>query len=528
VSLSKTRAATGRLSCLARARLVAVLLAVLPCSAFLPSTARADPFHAQTLPLGQRAIGMGGAFTAVADDPSATFYNPAGLVLTNDSSLSASLTLTAFDRVTVEAGYRTRDGNSSLDHNTGASLPVFVSAIKTLGARGDDGRRRHALALSSFTRNARRSSFDVEARGPASAPGSLETLSINAADRTVWYGLSYAYRVSSKLSLGLSNFISILRSSYVEERISAELGDVRPEGMYSSSASSWTTSRVRSTVKSLVWRLGALYAFDDRLQLGLMFQPPSLHLRGEASVRTRLLQTDLTTMPGVSSILNVSESKLTSHDPTPWEVRLGGRYELYDWLTIALDGSLYGPTGTKSDPVVAIGPRSPDPETGAVAEPGAFISERWYRSFNGNVSLGASASLPQTVTIRAGVYTDLSSAPRVPKYSATYTPPDVHRVGGALSVGLRNEGFDLAIGAIGVFGVGNGLSFSSDPDAGSYTYARTRVTDRMFLVFLNGVKSAISTLAKKADEKLKEIVAERKKEDADLEPKLEPRKNDPE
>ena len=28
---------------------------------------------------GARALGMGGAFTAVADDPSTTFWNPAGL-----------------------------------------------------------------------------------------------------------------------------------------------------------------------------------------------------------------------------------------------------------------------------------------------------------------------------------------------------------------------------------------------------------------------------------------------------------------
>jgi len=502
------------------------LLTSLAATTLFVQRVRADPFHAQTLPLGQRAIGMGGAFTAVADDPSATFYNPAGLVLTSDLSLSASLTLTAFDRTTVEKGYRTADGKSSLDHNTSASLPVFVSAIKTLGSRGPDGRRRHAIALASFTRNARHNAFDVEARGPVGAPGNLETLSISASDRTVWYGLSYAYRVSQKLSLGLSNFISILRSSYVEERIGAALGEVVAGGAWSSEASSWTTHRVRSNVKSLVWRMGALYAVSDRLQLGLMFQPPSLHLRGEASVRTRLLRTDLRTMPGVSNILNVSESKLTSRDPTPWEVRLGGRFELYEWLTIALDGSLYGPTGSKADPVVAIGPRSDNEETGAIAQPGAYISERWYRTFNGNVSLGASATLPRTVTIRAGVYTDLSSAPNVPRYSTTYTPPDVHRVGGALSIGLRNEGFDLAIGAIGVFGVGNALAFTTDPEAGSYTYARTRATDRMFLVFLNGVKSAISTLAKKADEKLKEIVSERKKSEAELEPKLEPRKKD--
>ncbi|MEY4514372.1 MAG: hypothetical protein RLZZ450_6494 [Pseudomonadota bacterium] len=480
---------------------------------------RADPFHAQTLPLGQRAIGMAGAFTAVADDPSATFYNPAGLVLTNESSLSASLTLNAFDRVSIENGYRTREGKSSLNHNTGTSLPVFVAAIKTLGRRGDDGRRRHAIAFSSFTRSARHVSFDLESRGPVANPGHLDTLSIDMTDRTVYYGLSYAYRVAHRLSLGLSNFVSILRTSYAEERISAELAGLRAGGSFSSMASTWSSYRAQTLVRSMVWRIGALYSVSERLQLGVMFQPPSLHIRGRASVRTRVLQNDLAA--GTSTLLNVSEGSLTSHDPTPWELRLGSRYELYEWLTIALDGSLYGPTGTKSDPVVAIGPRTPDRETSAIAEPGAFVAERWYRSFNGNVALGASISLPRTLTVRAGVYSDLSSAPRVPKVSAQYTPPDVHRVGGTLSVGLRNEGYDLSVGAIGVFGIGRGLSFSPDASVADAAYARTVVRDRMFLVFLNGVRSAISTLATKAEKKITEIRAAR--QDDEPESKPEPR-----
>jgi len=481
---------------------------------------RADPFHAQTLPLGQRAIGMAGAFTAVADDPSATFYNPAGLVLTNESSLSASLTLNAFDRVTIENGYRTRDGKSSLNHDASASLPVFVAAIKTLGQRTDDGRRGHAIAFSSFTRSARRVSFDLESRGPISAPGNLETLSVDSNERTVYYGLSYAYRVAHRLSFGLSNFVSILRTHYAEERIGAELDGLRAGGSFASNASSWSSYRVQTLVRSMVWRVGALYAVNDRLQLGLMFQPPSLHIRGRASVRTRILQNDLSN--GTSTLLNVSQGSLSSHDPTPWELRLGTRYELYEWLTIALDGSLYGRTGSKSDPVIAVGPRTPDPETSAVAEPGAFIADRWYRTFNGNLALGASISLPRTFTVRAGVYSDLSSAPRVPKVSSDYTPPDVHRVGGTLSVGLRNEGYDLSVGAIGVFGVGKGLSFSADSSENEPAYARTVVRDRMFLVFLNGVRSAISTLANKADKKIKEIRAAR--QDDEPESKLEPQK----
>src|SRR5437763_281076 len=46
-----------------------LLLLLVPSSAFAQSEA----------PVGARATGMGGAFTAVADDGSAAFWNPAGL-----------------------------------------------------------------------------------------------------------------------------------------------------------------------------------------------------------------------------------------------------------------------------------------------------------------------------------------------------------------------------------------------------------------------------------------------------------------
>lgn len=57
------------------------LLAVILVSAALPGAAHADKFAGAFMENGggARALGMGAAFTAVADDPSTTFWNPAGL-----------------------------------------------------------------------------------------------------------------------------------------------------------------------------------------------------------------------------------------------------------------------------------------------------------------------------------------------------------------------------------------------------------------------------------------------------------------
>ena len=56
----------------------------------LTPTARADFFNERNLLIGERASLLGGAFTALADDATAGYYNPAGLVQAPGFTVSAS------------------------------------------------------------------------------------------------------------------------------------------------------------------------------------------------------------------------------------------------------------------------------------------------------------------------------------------------------------------------------------------------------------------------------------------------------
>src|SRR5215475_15687393 len=68
-------------------RICALLLLVAAASA------RAQGIESNYRPylVGGRAAGMGGAFTALADDGSGAYYNPGGLAFVHASSLSFSL-----------------------------------------------------------------------------------------------------------------------------------------------------------------------------------------------------------------------------------------------------------------------------------------------------------------------------------------------------------------------------------------------------------------------------------------------------
>lgn len=57
----------------------------------LVGMATVDDFHYNSVIIGERASGMGGAYVAVSDDTAGLYYNPAGIILAQSNSVSASV-----------------------------------------------------------------------------------------------------------------------------------------------------------------------------------------------------------------------------------------------------------------------------------------------------------------------------------------------------------------------------------------------------------------------------------------------------
>lgn len=105
-----------------QALLVATLLLVLP------KEGHSDQFHYNNILMGDRAIGLAGAYGGVADDASGVFYNPAGLAfaLSNDVSGSAN----AFYQ--REVVYKKAIGQQDFTEQSGGSLPSFFGGMQKL------------------------------------------------------------------------------------------------------------------------------------------------------------------------------------------------------------------------------------------------------------------------------------------------------------------------------------------------------------------------------------------------------------
>jgi hypothetical protein len=94
-----------------------------------------------------------------------------------------------------------------------------------------------------------------------------------------------------------------------------------------------------------------------------------------------------------------------------------------------------------------------------------------------------------------------------------YSPADIDRFGAALSVGIVASGYDVSIGAAGLYGRGDALAYNTnvadDPsDPAYFSYVPTRVTDQTVFVFISGAKRAAQRLAKQTYKKVEDRLRE--------------------
>ena len=472
-----------------------------------PPEALADEFHYRSLLIGDRALGMGGAFTAIADDPSAAYYNPAGLSLIDNSSVSASLQVNSLDRRSVDNAYAgVGNQQASFRHSADPSVPIFVSLLKKFGPKDEEGNQRHAFGLSTFhpdrrTLNYRVSLDSLDVVDPNTRI--FEDFRLRHEDATSWFGPSYSFAPNQSLAFGLSAFLAT-RSMRHEE----ELSQIDTDATGANTADTQRFLQQRSDVsldtRHLVLRLGAMFAVTSRIQVGVMVQPPGLELTSEASVRAL----SLSAFPGELPQFARSTQKLSATSPIPWELRTGIGYFAPYWdLKLSFDVSLHGPSGSRDNPVQAIGnPREDSTFAGYTPWLGNYLVQQYSRVVTVNAAMGMEVTVAEVMPLRVGLFTNRSSAPDVPRRGQAYAPDDVHQYGGSLSVGLRTGGYDLSLGGAVMLGWGDGLRTLGpndfDPAEPSASYGRTDVRDSTLVFFITGYRQALSRAARVAYQEL--------------------------
>src|SRR5215468_1148026 len=150
--------------------------------------------------VGGRAAGMGGAFTALADDGSGSYYNPGGLAFVRASSLSFSLNAYGLvgGRVTDALG-----NGQDFPYQDLNVFPVATAGIKKLGEPElETGVPKHTLFLSVFIPDGLYTDDRDQLGESANAYFSQRS------NQTLWIGGGYAHRLG-RVGIGVGGYVLI-------------------------------------------------------------------------------------------------------------------------------------------------------------------------------------------------------------------------------------------------------------------------------------------------------------------------------
>lgn len=360
--------------------------------------ALADQYHYHNLVVGERAMGLGGAFTAIADDASAIVYNPAGLgfAMTNDLSGSAN----AFYQKKIT--YKKTIGNQDFVEKAGGTLAPFFGGLQKM----DNIMPGLAVAFGLFAIDSELKDQDDLIQDS----GALDRFhrTANVRHSTSGLGIAAAKRILSNLSVGAG------LSYLMIDELTQEYQDVRYES-YLSCVNSASVNRPN-------WPTCTSNAYDNQVFLQ---QNTRFHL--ESSAMEFSLGTQLATGTWSFGLNTKIRTMISDKLEQGYDLRTnqGGGAE-------SRDGATYFPTGDMTQTLTSQVFKRPlkkmptEIRAGVAWFPSATFlwsfdaihntaakSDYFQREAVTNFATGAEYYITASVPLRVGVFTNNDARPEI-------------------------------------------------------------------------------------------------------------------
>ena len=377
-----------------------------------------DDSHYINILVGDRAGAMAGAYTAVSDDPSGMYYNPAGIAYASENNLSVSVN----GYTSTSKEYKGVIGGRDWLRKSSGIVPNFFGMLQSYGKI----KMGFSYAVpDQITENQNDTLLDL----PSGTPGlSVTKFMINhkMEDKTYHFGPSFALEVAPHLSLGVTLYVHYRYTDYTSNQMA----------WLSNGQTNWFNSYLNSE------------EWGGRPILGLMWRQSPRFSLGLAVSRIFALRSE-TKLQAVNKDVN---DKMTIFDPPnssdtrnyPYQIRVGAAFYPSPSLLITADLIYYTPTdytlfGTK-------------------------------RSFDAvvNGALGSEYRFSKDLALRAGIFSNRSSTPEI-KGTEGENGEKVDVYGGSLALCFFTTKTSISLGGNYSFGDGK-ANITSDPAIIDMTY----------------------------------------------------------
>lgn len=395
-----------------RLKTVIVAAATLLSGVLLPANVSADEFHHVNILIGDRSADMAGAYTAISDNASGCFYNPAGIAFGQGSNLSASVNGFSYSSKKYKGAMLKTDGSRlDWDQTSSVLLPNFFGA--TYDSRYGTLGMSYAVP-DSVQRRQKQRFFDLQTnyKSPTDPARTFKIseydLNINDVDNQYLFGPSYAVKLSDNLSIGATLYASYRDSTVIRNSI-----------LYLNDA----TTGVQ---EGFQWINGYIYRTEWGLKptLGVIWSPTEKVSVGLTAAQHYLLRTDHLSSSTVNSNVLGSDPNfptgLRSRDDMkrdlPLEVKAGIAYFPSPSLILSADISYYSGSGDFNRDVSTI--RFTDSSKAA----SLAVNDEMAPVIN--LALGAEYYLNDRYAMRGGLYTDFSNTEKLRNDGLTANQPE--------------------------------------------------------------------------------------------------------
>jgi hypothetical protein len=405
------------------------------------SSAAADDSNFRPYLVGARAAGMGGAFTALADDGAGPWYNPAGIGFVERSQVS--LSGSAYGVVTGSFKDALGDGRT-FTYQTLDTFPTTTTGTWRLDdpAPGD----AQVVSVGVYLPDG----LSADDRDRLGSP--QNAFFFTSQKQTLWFNATWARRFD-RLAVGVALY-GLVRT----ELDSFDLTLVDP---VDAARFATVTQRVDSTSYGGVLAIGVRWDPAPGLHLGLSATTPAL------GTGSRRVYARVTAGQGVASPGSPSEAQVVNEDdlhasPTEPARLQGGVAWTSGPLTLAGDLVWRLPRTVVDD-----ADRSSEGLARTVEQLGTL-----------DASLGVEYVAATRFPLRAGIFTDRAASPGKAGVANTAR---IDRYGASASAGLQTANTSSSIGLNVSYGKGHDVV----PDNLDFTQLKnTKATQRLIYVFV--------------------------------------------
>ncbi len=277
--------------------------------------AEADDFHYNNVLIGDRASGMGGAYTAVSDDAAGLYYNPAGVVFASSKNISASVN--AYQNLTKR--YKGVVAGNPWERKSSSLQPNYFGIIQPIG--------KVTFGFSYAVPDSIHEDQDqIFYNLPTNVASSV--INFNNDDDTYNFGPSVAVALAKEVSMGMTLYLHQRRA----QAILNQLTNTTTPGYI------WSNLNIETKEQGVRPILGLEWSPVEKLSLGFAASRVMLY---DSSTTIQGICSSDTGAPGCPPSPAFSSVSSDAKRKYPLQLAAGAAYFASPSLLMSIDATYY-------------------------------------------------------------------------------------------------------------------------------------------------------------------------------------------